>query len=439
MADWNKWLARAVIPVFLMFAMISFFFTAAPEIGAWPETTLTPKATPSVTATKTKTPTETPLATKTKTPTETPEATKTKTPAATPEATKTRTPEECVPNADRDLSGMNLALGRGTVTNNHTKCDIDVGLAVYGIPSGNPNDQDINSQVLVGSSLKTLAPGETVILTVSVDSNFCAFQQDLFMGALITSFAGGARYGNRLIDTDRFSRVCEEVVLPTATATATSVPPTATPGTPTATMTPGTPTATMTPGTPTATMTPGTPTATMTPGTPTATMTPGTPTATSTSVKGSSCCNVIIFPPPEIITSGSCCGPTSSGGPTGVSQPEVPPAVAGVQAGPPPPPVIGVSSAPSIAQPAAAAVPAALPVAAGAVIPAAEMAPNEEVAAPEEAVAGAVAQPPAQIAPLPVRALPSTGGPNPGPILVGLSTLLLAGLLLRKRARDTQE
>src|SRR6266545_3768123 len=157
-----------------------------------------------------------PTATKTKTPTNTPEA-PTATKTKTPTPTNTRTTEACVnPNAKADLVGTNISMGIGVVHNNSTVCSYDIGVAVYLVPSGNPSDENVNAQILLGSALGTIGPGETKTLDAGTFT-FCVVQQDLFFGSLITSFAGGARYGDRLLDFDRFGigGICG----PTATVT----------------------------------------------------------------------------------------------------------------------------------------------------------------------------------------------------------------------------
>jgi hypothetical protein len=448
MGSWSRLITRVAIPVLMILALIGMLVPAtATPTEAW-VTTETP------TATKTKTPeatkTNTPLPTKTNTPTATPEASKTKTPTPTPEASKTKTPtetEECLEhNPTADLSGVITGEGTGTVTNRSLKCTYEVGLATYLIPSGNVNDTDIESQIFWAG--QTVEIGVNTTITLQVGFPTCPFQQDLFRGEMIQSFRGGIRYGPRILDTERFGTVCVTTTTTptttntaTATATSTSTSTSTRTSTPTSTGTPPTLTPTST-RTPTATGTPPTLTPTMT-GTPAT----ATPTSTSTmtpvpTIHVTSCCEVIppgpppIFPPPVFNT---CCfgGPP----PGGTTESTPPSEVAGVQASGPSITVVGGNAPAMPSAPAQAAMPGAVAQSAPAAAPevvAPELAaapPAELEAAPPEEVAAAQAAPGAQL-PVPIGALPSTGGPDLAPGILGLSTLLLAGLLLRRRWRD---
>jgi hypothetical protein len=161
--------------------------------------------------------TETP--TVTATPTATGRPTTTNTPTAT--GTPTSTPANCDPEAD--LSGQLINDGQGRIANSSAECSYEVGLASY-----RALDRHISHQDLFDSATATIAPGQSLELTVGVPD--CATQVDLFYGPLLLSL-DGQRYGERLLDSHF--------------AGGTDFCP---PGTPAPTRTPGaTPTSTITP------------------------------------------------------------------------------------------------------------------------------------------------------------------------------------------------
>jgi hypothetical protein len=79
------------------------------------------------------------------------------------------------------------------IINHSTTCSYPVGLAVY-----QKLDNNIDHQVLYDYQLAVIAPNSTLVLTVNNPK--CAYQSDVFYGALLESFAGGVRYGQRLLD-----------------------------------------------------------------------------------------------------------------------------------------------------------------------------------------------------------------------------------------------
>jgi LPXTG-motif cell wall-anchored protein len=175
--------------------------------------------------------------------------------------------------------------------NRSHQCSYQIGLAIY-----KKFDENISHQELYDHVAATIPPNST--LDLSVSNPPCAYQADAFWGEVITSFAGGERYGpRRLADTDGGGEYCgvstPTATPPEATATATvpaptdtPVPPSATAGPPTETPVPPSATAgppTETPVPPSATPLPDTATATPVPPTATAippTATPGAPTNT---------------------------------------------------------------------------------------------------------------------------------------------------------------
>ncbi len=172
--------------------------------------------------------------------------------------------------------------------NHEATCSYLIGLTTYKKYDNNIDNQEIFDYVQV-----VIAPNSS--LTLTVNNPPCAYQSDAYFGNVIFSFAGGVRYGARILDSDQGPGLfCTVRCLPTASPTPTNVAtatktPTPVPPTSTPTKTPtNTPTNTPT-KTPTNTPVPPTSTPTKTPtNTPspvfTATKTP-TPTKTPTATK----------------------------------------------------------------------------------------------------------------------------------------------------------
>lgn len=102
--------------------------------------------------------------------------------------------------APRLISGEVSADGTSaTIQNFSAGCTFDVGLASYKVfnlrSDGSPSP---STQELFDHDLASLGPGQTVTLNVSVPN--CLAQVDAFFGDLIVSFAGGDRYGSRLLN-----------------------------------------------------------------------------------------------------------------------------------------------------------------------------------------------------------------------------------------------
>ncbi len=106
--------------------------------------------------------------------------------------------------------------------NYSTTCSYPVGLASY-----RRLDNHINNQLLYDYALAVIPPNST--LTLTVNNPTCAYQADAFYGALIVSFAGGDRYGDRLLDDtsgngNHFCTVTCPQPSPTATARPSATP-----------------------------------------------------------------------------------------------------------------------------------------------------------------------------------------------------------------------
>lgn len=84
------------------------------------------------------------------------------------------------------------AYNTATVTNNSAICAYDIGLAAY-----RKFDENINNQELFSFQTAVIQPGQTLNLAVALPD--CKAQVDLFYGALLQSFSGSVRYGNRLL------------------------------------------------------------------------------------------------------------------------------------------------------------------------------------------------------------------------------------------------
>lgn len=138
----------------------------------------------------------------------------------------------------------NATTSVASFTSTSATCSYVIGLAIYKDFDGNIDHQEIFDyrQTVIG-------PNGTKTLTVNNPP--CAFQSDAFYGDVIFSFAGGVRYGSRILASNTAGGgFCTLHCLPTPTNTPTNAPsntPTKTPtNTPTKTPT-NTPTKTPTP------------------------------------------------------------------------------------------------------------------------------------------------------------------------------------------------
>ena len=154
----------------------------------------------------TRTPTRTPVRTATRT--STPRITSTPTPTAiptnTPTASATATPGLC--NCIDDVvvtQGIHIVGNTAKVTfhNNSPDCSYLIGAASYDDVTGY-----IEDQVLYNSQQYTIAPGETVELSVAMPS--CRWQIDAFCGQVLHDFHG-VRYGPRLKDDMEGGSFCQ--------------------------------------------------------------------------------------------------------------------------------------------------------------------------------------------------------------------------------------
>lgn len=101
-------------------------------------------------------------------------------------------------NQDQDLeASWNYTAGTAHIINHSSTCTYNVGLASYKIfVREEPQNQD--TQELFSHQETTSTPGSTVNLNITPPS--CAYQIDIFQGALLTSFANGVRYNSRIVD-----------------------------------------------------------------------------------------------------------------------------------------------------------------------------------------------------------------------------------------------
>jgi hypothetical protein len=158
------------------------------------------------------------------------------------------------------LTGNLTDYGTATVTvftNTSTTCSFEIGLATY-----KKFDTNIDNQELFAYQLAIIPPKSSITLTVNNPP--CAYQSDAFYGDMIFSFAGGVRYGARILGsfhgggTNYCTLHCQPTPPPTAASTPTVTPTSSPVPSPTKTPTKSckTPTATSTPtATPSATAT----------------------------------------------------------------------------------------------------------------------------------------------------------------------------------------
>jgi hypothetical protein len=100
--------------------------------------------------------------------------------------------EVCDPEVS--LSGAISADGKtGTIRNRSASCSFDVGLASY-----KRFDTNIDNQQLFDYTTAVIGPNQTLTLTITLPN--CSAQVDLFYGPVIMSFAGGVRYGTRILN-----------------------------------------------------------------------------------------------------------------------------------------------------------------------------------------------------------------------------------------------
>src|SRR5690349_18190567 len=126
-------------------------------------------------------------------------------------------------------------------TNSSRDCSYHIGLATY-----KKVDDNIDHQIFFAGQTAVIAPNSS--LTLQVGNPSCAYQGDAFWGRMLTSFAGGVRYDERLLEDTNGVNSVYCVVAATATPTQQPVPPsaTATAIAPNATATAAAPTATAT-------------------------------------------------------------------------------------------------------------------------------------------------------------------------------------------------
>jgi hypothetical protein len=135
------------------------------------------------------------------------------------------------------LAGLSLGGGVFEIRNFSTSCTGTVQAASYLIPSGDPFDTNLGSQLFFAASATTVGPGQVHTLAVAVPG--CAYQADAFMGPLNNPMAGSDMYHGRLLASERGPAGGGGICTPTPTGTQTAIAsPTATP-TRTATATPG--------------------------------------------------------------------------------------------------------------------------------------------------------------------------------------------------------
>jgi uncharacterized repeat protein (TIGR01451 family) len=113
-------------------------------------------------------------------------------PVSDSDSTSVTLPLVCVPNPEADLSGDLPSRTRGVVTNTSPLCTYLVGMASY-----QRVDDNIDNQILFDYAQAEIGPGQTIELNITVPE--CALQVDLFYGEVIASFAGGVRYGERML------------------------------------------------------------------------------------------------------------------------------------------------------------------------------------------------------------------------------------------------
>jgi hypothetical protein len=138
------------------------------------------------------------------------------TPTGTTQPTTTLepTPGVCDPDPERDLSAKAVERGAVRFRNRSVVCSYPIGVAIYIIPSGDPDDKDIDSQIWFADSEKDGAPVEIgpatdartpAEMTIELETPLCdAIQQDAFVGQALKSLQG-QRYGERLLDAQRYA------------------------------------------------------------------------------------------------------------------------------------------------------------------------------------------------------------------------------------------
>jgi hypothetical protein len=124
------------------------------------------------------------------------------------------TPGVCDPDPERDLSAKAVERGAVRFRNRSLVCSYPIGVAIYIIPSGDPDDKDIDSQIWFADSEKDGAPVEIgpatdartpAEMTIELETPLCnAIQQDAFVGQALKSLQG-QRYGERLLDAQRYA------------------------------------------------------------------------------------------------------------------------------------------------------------------------------------------------------------------------------------------
>lgn len=138
------------------------------------------------------------------------------TPAFTPGPGCSLTPR----HGDLDATIISHVNTTEAIFTNHSRtCSYPIGLAIY-----QKFDENIDHQQLFDYSLAIIPPNSSLTLTVA--NPHCAYQADAFYGQLITSFAGGVRYGQRLLDDvhGNGTNYCTAGCLPTPVPTGVTVP-----------------------------------------------------------------------------------------------------------------------------------------------------------------------------------------------------------------------
>lgn len=207
--------------------------TIVPTTEPSTEPTTTPETTPTATSERSTSTPDIPPTPTSEQITQTPTAPATPLPKATSETTPSLVPTEthtpppngvaCLENAKDALSAHIVGRGKVRFKNHSTECSYPVGVAVYSIPSGDPHDPDIDSQVWFADSEQNGIPYELGPATnanqpnehvLEIPTPLCdAIQLDAFVGNALKSL-NGQRYGPRLLTAGRYAPAktdCDEL------------------------------------------------------------------------------------------------------------------------------------------------------------------------------------------------------------------------------------